>query len=205
MPRPVGWGLGAALVTFLAAAMWFRQRDFGWYFEFKTLAFAAPLLVACAVVALSRLGRAGALILVLFVVSAAFAARPELRTTGAQLGEDQLELREWSEELPRDASIRLDISPPHQLWGAYMLYRHPLCSQLPLLRTDYPRVPFSRRADYILVDVEGRDFYRRVHDGRVQDAEGGPLRANDSYWLYRMRSGVPGPDRCSRRQVYDNR
>jgi hypothetical protein len=202
LPRPVGWGIGAVLVTFLAAGAWFRQREFGQYFEFKTLAFAAPLLVACAVVALSRLGRAGAVVLAALVVSAVLGARLELHKHGHQLLAEQLELRDWSRDLPRDASIRLDTWPPNQLWGSYMLARNPLCSQYPLLHTDYPRVELSRKADYILVDWVGADFYRHRPP---PDAAGGPLRSNGRFWLYRMKNDVPGPDRCSRRLVYEHR
>ena len=43
LPRPLAWGIAAVLISFLAAGAWFRQRDYGQYFEFKTLAFAAPL------------------------------------------------------------------------------------------------------------------------------------------------------------------
>ena len=70
------------MVAFLAAGVWFRQRDFGQYFEFKTLAFSAPLLLACAAVALSRFRRAGPVLLALFVISAGFAGRLEVRATG---------------------------------------------------------------------------------------------------------------------------
>ena len=152
LPRPVGWGIAAVLVAFLGAAVIFRHRDHGQYFEFKTLAFAAPLLVACAVVALSRLGRLGAILLLALVISAELAARPEVRETGLQLSRAQLELRDWADDLPADASVRFDLWRGNHLWGSYMLARQPLCSQAPLLGTDYPHVETSRKADYILLD-----------------------------------------------------
>jgi hypothetical protein len=201
LPRPLGWGIAIVLAAFLLAGAWFRQRDFGWYFEFKTLAFAAPVLVACAVVALSRLGRAGVVVLIALVISAELAARPEVRNTGHQLDEQQLELREWSRALPPDASVRLDTWPPNQLWGSYMLARQPLCSQRPLLDTDYPRVAVSRKADYILVDELGT----RVYGGDPPDAAGPALRANSRFRLYRMKPSVAGRDNCSRRLIYDSR
>jgi hypothetical protein len=200
LPRPVGWGIGAVLVTFMAAAAWFRQREAGQYFEFKTLAFAAPLLVACAVTALSRLGRVGIALLLAVLVAAELSARPQVREAGRQLSQQQLELRDWASELPRDASIRLDTWPPNQLWGSYMLARQPLCSLRPLLGTDYPRVPFSRKADYILLDERGETFY----GGAPTDAVGPALRANDDYKLYRMKPTIPGPENCSRRMIYRN-
>jgi hypothetical protein len=198
LPRPLGWGLGVTLAAFLLAGLWFRQRDFGWYFEFKTLVFAAPLLVACAVVAASRLGRFAVPLLALFLLSAHVSAREEVRSEKYQLTKQELELRGWSRGLPRDASIRLDTWPPIQLWGSYMLSRQPLCSRLPLLGTDYPHVLVSRRADYILEDSRAR----RLSRGRPPDALGPPLRANSEFRLYRARPGLPGPDRCSRRLVY---
>ena len=201
LPRPVGWGIAALLVAFIGIAAWFRQREFGQYFEFKTLAFAAPLLVACAVVALGRLRRVGAVLLVALVISGELAARDEIRATGWQISREQLELREWARELPPGASIRLDTWPPNQLWGSYMLASRPLCSQLPLLGTDYPRVPVSRRADYALLDVYGRNFYK----GAPRDSVGPPVRANEDYWLYRLDADIPGPENCSRRLIYDSR
>ena len=199
LPRPVGWGIAAVLIAFLGAAVVFRQRDYGYYFEFKTLAFAAPLLIACTVVALSRLGRVGLLLLGALLVSAELSARPEIRETGWQLSRAQLELREWADDLPADASVRFDLWIGNQLWGSYMLARQPVCSQAPLVNTDYPRVEVSRKADYILLDKRGRAFY----GGPPPDSTGPPLRANVDFWLYRMKPGVPGPENCSRRLVYD--
>ena len=200
LPRPVGWGIGAVLVTFLLAGAWFRQREFGQYFEFKTLAFAAPLLIACAVVALSRLGRVGLAVILVLLVAAELSARPEVRGRGWQLSREQIELREWTHDLPRDASVRLDMWRPNQLWGSYMLARQPLCSTAPLEGTDYPYVRRSVKADYIVLDERGRTFY----GGAPPEADGPPLRSNAGYWLYRMKPGVPGPENCSRRLIYRN-
>lgn len=198
LPRSLAAGLGAVMVAFLAAGIWFRQRDFGQYFEFKTLAFSAPLLLACAAVALSRFRRVGPVVLALFVISAGFAGRLEVRATGAQLTEDFVELRDWAGDLPAGSSIRLDTFPPNQLWGSYMLSSHPLCSQAPLLGTDYPHVVYSRNADFILVDRDGREFY----GGDPPDARLPPLRQNDEFTLYRAKPGLPGEDLCSKRLPY---
>ena len=198
LPRPLALGLGVTMVAFLAAGAWFRQRDYGWYFEFKTLAFAAPLMLACAAVGASRIRRWAPLLLGLIVLSAFFGARPEVRQKGAQLKPEYLELREWAADLPLDASIRLDTFPPNQLWGAYMLSSRRLCSQLPLLGTDYPHVVYSRKADYILVDEDGRRHY----GGRPDDAAGQPLRRNAKLWLYRAKPDLPGQDLCSKRLPY---
>ena len=74
-----------------------------------------------------------------------------------------------------------------------------LCSQLPLLHTQYPHVERSRRADFILLDRRARRFYR----GDPPDAAGPPIRRNREFRLYRARSGLPGPERCSERVIYD--
>ena len=198
LPRALGVGLGTVMVAFLAAGAWFRQRDFGQYFEFKTLAFSAPLLLTCAAVALSRFRRVGPVVLAAFVISAGFAGRLEVRATGPQLTEDFVELRDWAADLPADASIRLDTFPSHQLWGSYMLSSRRLCSQAPLLGTDYPHVVYSRDADFILVDDKGRDFY----DGDPPDAELPALRQNSQFTLYRAKPDLPGDDLCSKRLPY---
>lgn len=198
LPRPLGVGIGAVMLAFLAAGAWFRQRELGHYFEFKTLAFSAPLLVACAAVALARLRRVGPPLLAVFVLAAGLSARAEVRAKGAQLTADFVELRGWAAELPADASIRLDTFPPNQLWGSYMLSARRLCSQRPLLNTDYPHVVSSRDADYILVDRFGARFY----GGDPPDAAGPPLRRNQEFRLYRAKPDLPGPDRCSKRLPY---
>jgi hypothetical protein len=198
LPRPIAAGIGAVMLAFLAAGAWFRQRELGHYFEFKTLAFSAPLLVACAAVAIARFRRLAPALLALFVLSAGLAARDEVRSQGAQLTAEFVELRRWAADLPPDASIRLDTYPPNQLWGSYMLSARRLCSQRPLLNTDYPHVVYSRAADFILVDRLGARFYA----GDPPDAAGPPLRRNGEFKLYRAKAGLPGPDRCSKRLPY---
>ena len=81
--------------------------------------------------------------------------------------------------------------PPNQLWAAYFLAARPLCSQTPLLGTDYPHVPISRKADYIITTLDR---------GRPADAIGPPVEANAGYRLYRENPSVPGPSLCSQRR-----
>jgi hypothetical protein len=141
-------------------------------------------------------------VLVAFLASAELSARKEVREREHQLFAEQLELREWARDLPRDASIRLDTWPPNQLWGSYMLARQPLCSQRPLTGTDYPHVVHSRKADYILLDWIAARHYPA---GGPPDAAGPALRSNARFRLFRMKASVPGPDSCSRRLVYGSR
>jgi hypothetical protein len=83
--------------------------------------------------------------------------------------------------------------PPWELWGAYFLASHPLCSQAPQLGTDYPHVATSRKADYIVV---GFNYPRPV------DAIGPVVMQNGGYRVYRENPSVPGPSACSFRR-YD--
>jgi hypothetical protein len=192
VPRPLAWGLGAVILFGLVSAAYFRQRDFGWYFHFKTLAFAAPVVLTCAVAGAARLRRLGPILLVGLVVAAVLSVRPELRDTHPQLIGEHTWLRDWARELPPGSSIRLDMSGGQQLWAAYFLSRNPLCSEKPLLNTSYPHVPISRRADFVVVETRWR---------RPFDAVGAPIQANDQFVLYRLDPATPGPENCSRRMV----
>jgi hypothetical protein len=190
VPRPVGWGLGSVLLVGLLAAQSFEHRQYGYYFHFKILAFVAPLLVVCAAAGAGTLRRAGPLILCGLAVAFLLAAKTELDNTGQQLGTETIALGGWTRNLPPNASIRLDMRPGEQLWVGYFLSARRLCSQHPLVQTDYPHVPVSRKADYI---VSSTPY------GHPRDAIGAPQRFNSGYRLWRMRPGVPGPDRCSKR------
>jgi hypothetical protein len=118
-------------------------------------------------------------------------AKFELGSTYDELPRTTQELASWNAKLPAGSSIRLDVSPPIQLWTAYMLHEHPLCSQRPLTDTSYPHVPLSRAADYVLVRYLRRPF----------DAVGAPVLGNGEYTVYRLRDDLRGPNRCSQRMV----
>jgi len=144
-----------------------------------------------AVLGASRLRWLGALLLVPLTIGLAGAAVAEIGVTGSQLDRSTIQLSQWARALPRGASIRLDMWPPWELWTAYFLVPHPLCSEHPLLDTDYPHVAFSRKADFI---VATRAY------GRPADAIGPPLRENTGYRLYRENPAVPGIDYCTQRR-----
>jgi hypothetical protein len=203
-PRPLGWGLGAVLLFGAIFGEYFHLRKQGYYFEFKALAFTVPLAMTAGTVGMARVwslgnGRwrwaTGAVAVVLvggLITIEQRDALTELRGTYDQLPKTMIALRGWDKRLPANASVRLDVEPGPQLWVAYMLAGQPLCSQRPLLDTSYPHVPVSRKADYVLVQ---RPLAKPF------DAFGPALMQNSAYQLYRMRPGVPGPDRCSRRSV----
>jgi SAM-dependent methyltransferase len=200
LPRPVGIGLLSVILAGAVVAATVRQREFGWYFHFKILAFIGPLVVVLGVVGMTRVRRESArrpvrwLMAGLLVIWSSWAltgARFEVGETFDQLPRTTQALAGWQEDLPPGASIRLDVRPDLQLWTAYMLADHPLCSKLPLLETSYPHVPVSVAADYALVRM----------GPRPADAVGAPLRKNAEYALYRLRPGLPGGDRCSQEMV----
>lgn len=189
--RALAWGLGALLLLGLLLAVYFRQRSYGWYFEFKLLAFVGPLLLLTAAVGAGALRRFALPSLALLCAFSAGAVVAELNATGYQLPPATIQLSSWADALPKGASVRLDMWPPNQLWAGYFLASRPLCSQAPLLGTDYAHVPISRKADYIIVTSDR---------GRPADAIGAPLRVNDGYRLYRENPSVPGPSFCSQRR-----
>ena len=102
-------------------------------------------------------------------------------------------LREVDALLPAGASVRLDMAPNEQLWGAYFLSGQPVCSIVPLSTTSYPHVPASYKADYAIVDHRDTP--------RPREAQGAPVWRGEWFSLYRMRPDMPGTDRCSRRAI----
>ncbi|MEA2218644.1 MAG: hypothetical protein QOJ35_1270, partial [Solirubrobacteraceae bacterium] len=194
-PRPIRWGLGAIVAFGVLAALFFRPREYGWYFHFKALAFVGPLVVTAAAVGLSRLRWRWASIvtLLLLVGLTRNGAAHEIGQTFDQLPKSMLELKRVDAALPPSASIRLDMpADGRMLWAGNMLSGQPLCSQRPLLNTSYPHVPISREADYVLLDKDWRKPF---------DAVGPPVMTLDRYELFRLRPGLPGGDRCSRKMV----
>jgi len=189
--RSLSLGLGGLLVLALLTSVYLRYRPGAFYFEFKLLAFVGPLVLLMAVLGAARLRWLGALLLVPLTIGLAGAAVAEIGVTGSQLDRSTIQLSQWARALPRGASIRLDMWPPWELWTAYFLVPHPLCSEHPLLDTDYPHVAFSRKADFI---VATRAY------GRPADAIGPPLRENTGYRLYRENPAVPGIDYCTQRR-----
>ncbi|HYF27929.1 MAG TPA: hypothetical protein VD931_19455, partial [Baekduia sp.] len=194
VPPLLARGLVAIAVFGLVFAVWFRLREFGHYFHFKVLAFTVPVALAVIAVGLGRLPRRWAAIgsLVLLLGFAVASANRELGRTFDQLPKRTLELRTLPAVVPPGDSIRLDADPQEQNWVAFMLHERPLCSRKPLLGTSYPRVPTSRKADFILA---------KRHEPRPADAAGPPVHVLEEWALYRQRPDVPGRENCSQRMV----
>src|SRR5688500_5821636 len=115
-PRALAWALGGVLLFGVAAAVWFRPRDFGWYFHFKALAFVGPLALLIATVGVSRLRRHAWVPLAVLVALGVQGARDQTVFTFDQTPQWQTSVSEVDALLPEDASVRLDMFPGRQLW-----------------------------------------------------------------------------------------
>ena len=199
LPRELSLPLLAAAALGLLGAAYFRLRHGGELLYFRTLSFSSPFLLAAAAVALAEqerwsgtLRRVAPAALATLVACTLAGTRAEIDNTHAQLEPDLLELREFSERIPRDASVRIDLEPDaHQLWARHLLYEHPLSVSDALLDSVFAHPPLGRKADYVLDRAERRPA----------DATGPAVAGNASYALYRMKDSVPGPDRSSRRLI----
>jgi hypothetical protein len=194
-PRDIRWGLGALIVFGVVAALFFRPRQYGWYFHFKALAFVAPVAITVGAVGLARLrwAWAGALALIVLIGATRDGAAAQIGATFDQLPKSMLELKKVDALLPPGASVRLDMpADGRMLWAGIILAGQPLCAQRPVMETSYPHVPVSRAADYVLVDDDWRKPF---------DAVGPPVLTLDRYQLFHLRPNLPGGDRCSRKMV----
>lgn len=195
LPRRVGLPFVATLGAALAAAGGFAIVDDGHYFYYKILSFGGPLIVTAAVVAIARLPwRPVAVAGVAFLsVTAALGARDELANSYDQLTRDTIELREWSKQLPDDATIRLDSH--FQLWHAYMLSDRRIGSSRPVRA--FPHPPFSLGGDYSLIETTQEPAPDAVGDE--------PVFANDALELWKAKGeladGTKVPDYSSRQMT----
>jgi hypothetical protein len=191
-PRGVAWGVIALLGLAALGSLYFHARISGQYFDFKLLAFLGPLAVLTAAVGASRIPVIGWAALVAFGLTAFHGADVELANTGNQLSPNVQAVARIPKLIGPNQSVRLDMDPSLQIWVSYFLHDEPVCSQKPLLATSYPHVTTSRKADYILADV---DTFRPF------DAAGPPIAYVGEFRLYKERADVPGVDRCSRTRV----
>jgi hypothetical protein len=190
--------IGVVLVALLLGAAWLQIRGAGALFHFRALSFFGPtVLVPAGIGAVALLARdrpwvrratlAGLGVLALAMV---LNVRDALKTTFPHVTPRVWELRSWSDRFPRDASVRVDVTPVGvQEWAGYMLYKHPQSASHPLLFF-FPHPPVGRKADYLLVNQSRR---------RPADAAGGPLFQNSEFQLYRLRPDLPGRDVSSRK------
>lgn len=198
LPREVRIPLYVMTGFALFFAAYFGARLNGGYLYFKDASFLGPLVLTAAVAGLAKLAAgerssrmaaaAIAALAVMFLVST-LNVKNEIAQNFDQLPPTTIQLRDWARELPRDASVRIDVPPGGaQLWTLYFLHERRVSATTPLRDAGYPSPPRSRRADYVVV---GND------QPRPFDALGPPLRRNAKLSLYRLRPGLPGPDRSS--------
>jgi hypothetical protein len=192
VPAGVRWGVVALLVLAAVGSVYFHARISGQYFDFKLLAFLGPLAVVTAAVGASRVPVIGWAALFAFGLTAFHGADSELANTGNQLNPTIQAVARIPKLIGPNESVRLDMNPSLEIWVSYFLHEEPVCSQRPLMGTSYPHVTTSRKADYILADV---DTFRPF------DAAGPPIAYVGQFRLYKERADVPGIDRCSRTRV----
>jgi hypothetical protein len=192
LPAGVRWGVIALLALAAVGSVYFHARISGQYFDFKLLAFLGPLAVLTAAVGASRVPVIGWLALFAFGLTAFHGADEELASTGNQLNPTIQAVARIPKLIGPNKSVRLDMNASLEIWVSYFLHDEPVCSQRPLMGTSYPHVTTSRKADYILADV---DTFRPF------DAAGPPIAYIGQFRLYRERADVPGIDRCSRIRV----
>lgn len=193
LPRRAGLPLAVTLGGAIAVALWFAVPENGQYFYFKILSIAGMLVVTAAVVAISRLPWRPAVVagVLLLSVTAPLGVREELDGAFDQLTRQTVELREWSNQLPEGASVRVDT--PDQIWRVYMLSDRPVGSTSPVRA--YPHPPFSLGGDYALRE--------RGQEPPPDAASDEPLFANEQLELWKITSVLPDgtrlEDRSSRR------
>jgi hypothetical protein len=194
LERPLRRGLTALLIFTIVFLLWFRVREFGFYFHFKLLAFVGPVALALAAAGAAKVKpvRAGILGVAVLGTMAMSAAAHEIGSTFDELPKNVLQLQEIDAALPPGQSIRLDVGPMEQNWVAFMLHGQPLCSQHPLLGTNYPHVRTSRKADYILTKRTAK---------APKDALGPPVKQIEIFSLYKARPDIPGRENCSQAMV----
>lgn len=207
VPRPLSLALTGALALFALLDVRLRLTPTGTYMDFKHLAFTGSLVVVLAAsgaVVLLRDRRrevmaAGAVLLAAWGAAALIRDRREFKEHWVQVPPELSQIRDWSRELPRGTSVRLDI--PHsgvQLWAAYFLAEHPVDAIDPVLFTTYAHPPWGAIADYSLAQRSTPlSFLRRI------GVTGPAIRANSEFVLRRIviPRGTRIPPTASLRQV----
>ena len=121
-PRRIRLALDRAVRVRVVFAIEFRLRKYGYYFHFKTLAFAVPVLLVTAAAGFGRVRR-GWIPLVVLLLLANNAGSSEIGTTFDELPRSTLQLRDINAALPADRVDPDRRVPTEQNWIAYMLPR----------------------------------------------------------------------------------
>ncbi|HET9102332.1 MAG TPA: hypothetical protein VFN55_03185 [Solirubrobacteraceae bacterium] len=195
LDRRAALALGGSVGLLCLLDLRFRLDHQGAYMDYKHLAFVGGLVLCVAAAGLARWAAAGGAAALtaglVAIVWAAFAlphGHREVLANGVQVDAQMLEIRHWASELPRGASVRVDVPPSGvQLWAVYMLGAHPVDASAPLLGTTYAHANYGLRADYALSLVTipqaggpGRPAPRPLF------AAGPPLDRNAQFALWRV-------------------
>ncbi|MDQ2895726.1 MAG: hypothetical protein M3Y09_08770 [Actinomycetota bacterium] len=197
LPRRSAFALGIAIAALCLLDLRFRLDNNGAYIDFKHLSFLGMLVLTVAGAGLARwadrrsitaIAVAGVLTLA-WAITALPHSRREMVASQPQVGPELFALRRWADELPRGASVRVDVPASGlQLWAVYMLGSHPVDAPAPLLYTTYAHAVYGLRADYALSlrHVVGPGGAVRATP-RPLVTVGPPLRRNDQFELWRIR------------------
>ncbi len=203
LPRRSAVALGVSLAVLCLLDLRFRLASDGAYMDFKHLTFVGALVLTLAASGLARVlsrrtanelsGRAGllpaasAVLVLLWAGAAVTQGHDEMLNTQQQVTPEMLQIRRWARELPRGASVRVDIPPSGvQLWAVYMLGDHPVDAPHPVLYTTYAHAIFGVRAGYSLslryvpASAPSRLYPRPIF------AADPPLRRNPQFVLRRI-------------------
>ena len=196
LERRAALALGSALGLLCLLDLRFRIDPQGAYMDYKHLAFVGGLVVCVAAAGLARWAAAGGAAVagagLLGLVWAAFAlphGHREMLASGLQVDPQMFQVRQWASELPRGASVRVDVPPSGvQLWAVYMLGSHPVDASVPLLGTTYAHANYGLRADYALSLVSVPHAGGAATPApRPLFAAGPAMRHNAQFALWRVR------------------
>jgi len=197
LPRRSALALGSSIALLCLLDLRFRLDRHGAYMDFKHLSFLGVLVLTVAGAGLARwadrrsvtaIAVAGALTLA-WAITALPQGHREMLASQTQVDPELFAVRRWADELPRGASVRVDVPASGlQLWAVYMLGSHPVDAPTPLLYTTYAHAVYGLRADYSLSlrYVAGPGGAARAAP-RPLLAVGPPLRRNDQFALWRIR------------------
>lgn len=196
-PREVAAAFGVMIAGALAFALMFKLRDNAELFYFKVLGFTGPLCLGLAVAGIVTLARrsrgalvGGLALLAVLGATVALNARRELSVTYAYASRPVLDLRDWAQELPPGATVRIDVNPTgYQLWAWYLLEPHPVSATRALITSFFPFPNVGTKGDFVL---------RETGEPPPPYAKLPPVHSNVLWTLYRMPRDVPGFDTSSR-------
>jgi heme/copper-type cytochrome/quinol oxidase subunit 2 len=197
LPRRSAIALGISLALLCLLDLRFRLDRQGAYMDFKHLSFVGALVLTVAASGVANwlaAGRrwalvGGGVLALAWAAPALSQGHREMLANQTQVDPELFAVRQWARDLPRQASVRVDVPPSGlQLWAVYMLSPHPVDASQPVLYTTYAHAIYGLRADYAL----GLRYVAGA-SGQVRPAPrplfaiGRPVDRNDQFQLWRIR------------------